>query len=352
MALYSKVLPRFATKRSKQVQEEMDLMQSIRAFTAVASVGSFTVAARHMQVGTPQVSRAIADLETHLGLRLLNRTTRSVALTAAGERYLFHCKCILDRVELAETEAAGLCAKPIGTLSLGVAPSFDRHHLAWLISGYQEHYSEVSVQVALVPRSGEMPTGQHDAVLLCDAVPQGEQLVAACLGASQSVLCASPVYLARRGVPETVNDLGGHRCLQLDTGEEAAGQWVFDGPEGPETFRFEQTPLRTDLSDVLEHAIRQGSGIGSLPVARALPALRSGTLVRVLPRYRLAARNMYVIHPPGRSGDAKTRTWVEFVKASLPARLAADQASFVSYIAESAVLSKSNTEEKIGEFNL
>lgn len=309
----------------------MDILQSIRAFVAVANANGFTAAARQMRVGTPQVSRAIAELETHLGLRLLRRTTRSVALTAAGDRYLVHCKFILDRLELAEAEAAGLCAKPAGTLRIGVDPTFDAHHLAWLIHGYQARYPEVTVQTSLLSGSLDAALDIHDTILLCNPVPQIERIVYERVGATSTVLCASPVYLASHGVPETISELRSHRCLQVKHMDDASEQWLFEGLAGPEVFCCDQARVLTDTTDVLVNVIQEGGGIGQLSLARALPALRSGVLVQVLPQYRLAARNAYVLCPSARHGEPKVQTWFEFVKAALPGRLVEDQVSLISH---------------------
>ncbi|RDK02980.1 LysR family transcriptional regulator [Paraburkholderia lacunae] len=314
----------------------MDILQSIRAFVAVANASSFTSAARQMRVSTPQVSRAIAELETHLGLRLLRRTTRSVALTAAGDRYLVHSKFILDRLELAEAEAAGLCAKPVGTLRIGVDPTFDAHHLAWLINAYQARYPEVTVQTSLVGGSLDAALDTHDTILLCNSVPQIESMVFERAGATSTVLCASPIYLASHGVPETISELRGHSCLQLKRMDDASEPWLFEGLAGPEVFRCDQTRLLTDTTDVLVNVIQGGGGIGQLSLSRALPALRSGALVRVLPQYRLATRNVYVLCPSAHYGEPKVQAWFEFVKAALPGRLAEDQVSLISYLSNTS----------------
>lgn len=308
----------------------MDMLQSIRAFVAVADEKSFTAAARQMQVGTPKVSRAIADLETHLSLRLLHRTTRSVALTAAGDRYLLHCRSILDRLELAESEAAGLCAKPVGALRIGVDSTFDAHHLARLIHSYQERYPEVTVQTSLLSGSLDVVSDAHDTILLCDSFPQFEHMAFECVGATSTVLCASPVYLASHGVPETISELHRHRCLQLKRIDDAPEQWRFEGLAIPEVFHCDQARVLTDTADVLVNVIKEGAGIGQLSVSRALPALRSGGLVRVLPQYRLVARNVYVPCPSEFTG-AKVQTWFEFVKATLPGRLAEDRVSLITH---------------------
>jgi DNA-binding transcriptional LysR family regulator len=317
----------------------MDMMQGIRSFAAVATMGSFTAAAKSLKVGTPQVSRAIADIEAHLGMRILNRTTRTVGLTVAGERYLAHCQAILARLELAEAEAAGLSAMPRGTLRIGIAPSFDRHHLVSLIASYQQRYEEVTVEATLACGSPRALLDEHDALLLCSPNPlEADGLASECLGALSNVLCASPVYLASHGIPKTLDDLRSHKCLQLTTLDEMDGRWLFEGSETIEEFQFSKTPFCSDLADTLIDAAIVGLGIGELPVSKALPGLRNGSLVRVMPRYRLAPQNVYVVFRSGLNIDAKLQTWIEYLKASLPNRLALDQAMFISFFQENKTI--------------
>src|SRR5258708_5021338 len=152
-------------------KRSMDMLQAIRAFAQVASVGSFTTAAQKLDLVTSQVSRAIADLETHLNVRLLNRTTRRVALTEAGERYLSHCEVILKHLAEAEADALGMNAEPSGTLRIGVTASFDRYHLPSLISSYLERFPGVSVSVTLAQQVQEAMFSHHDVLFLCSSEP-------------------------------------------------------------------------------------------------------------------------------------------------------------------------------------
>ncbi|EUC14435.1 LysR family transcriptional regulator [Paraburkholderia hospita] len=310
----------------------MDMLQAIRAFAQVASVGSFTTAAQELGVVTSAVSRSIADLEAHLNIRLLHRTTRRVALTEAGERYLSHCQVILKHLAQAEAEAFGTNAEPSGTLKIGVTASFDRYHLPDLISGYLERFPQVSVSVILAQQGKEAMRSDHDVLLLCSSVPPDPRITFESLGAMSSILCASPVYLARYGVPQTLHDLKQHRCIDL-AGDQSAGQWIFDGPFGHEACSVSRTALQSDLCDVLNDSIQAGLGIGPLPVRIGLQQLRAGSVVRVLPDYRMKARNVYVLYSSPLNLDRKIRTWVEFLREALPQRLARDEAAFAPLVA-------------------
>ncbi|TDY19893.1 DNA-binding transcriptional LysR family regulator [Paraburkholderia sp. BL6665CI2N2] len=310
----------------------MDMLQAIRAFSRVASVGSFTAAAQELNLVTSQVSRAIADLETHLQVRLLQRTTRRVALTQAGERYLSHCDVILNQLAQAEAEASEVGAEPAGTLRIGVSASFDRYHLSGLLSSYLERFPQVSASVTLLPQMQDALPGDYDVVLLCSSEPPGPGIVSERLGAVSSILCAAPVYLARYGVPKTPCDLKQHRCFD-HAGDVSSGQWQFEGPFGHETCSVGDPILHSDLSDVLADAIEAGLGIGPLPLRAGMQKLQAGTMMHVLPRYRMQARNAYVLLSSPRSHDKKVSTWVEFLKETLPQRLVRDEAAFTPHLA-------------------
>ncbi|ASW03334.1 LysR family transcriptional regulator [Paraburkholderia aromaticivorans] len=307
----------------------MDTLQAIRAFAQVASAGSFTTAAQELHLVTSQVSRAIADLETHLNIRLLHRTTRRVALTEAGERYLSHCEAILKHLAQAEAEALGVSAEPSGTLRIGVSASFDRYHLPGVISGYIERFPQVSVSVTLVQKVEKAKLDDHDVVLLCSSKPPEPGISSECLGAMSSILCASPVYLERYGVPKTLYDLKQHRRIDL-AGDISSGEWQFEGPFGDEACSVDHTVLQSDLCDILKDSILAGLGIGPLPFRVGMQELRAGSVVRVLPEYKMKARNVHVIYPSPLPFDKKIRSWVEFLQEALPQRLASDKAAFAS----------------------
>ncbi|WNC94817.1 LysR family transcriptional regulator [Paraburkholderia sp. FT54] len=310
----------------------MDMLQAIRAFSRVASVGSFTTAAQELNLVTSQVSRAIADLETHLKVRLLQRTTRRVTLTEAGQRYLSHCEVILKQLAEGEAEVSEESAEPVGTLRIGVSTSFDRFHLSVLLSSYLERFPQVSASVTLLRHVQEALLGHYDVVLLCSSEPPGPGTLSECLGAMSSILCAAPVYLARYGVPKALCDLKQHRCVDY-AGDLPSGQWQFQGPSGHETCSVGDMVLRSDLSDVLIDAIEAGLGIGPLPLRVGMQKLQAGTVMHVLPRYRMQARNVYVLLSSPPSLDKKVRTWVEFLKEALPQRLVREEAEFTPRLA-------------------
>jgi DNA-binding transcriptional LysR family regulator len=291
----------------------MDTLESMRMFARVVEAGSFTKAASLASVTTPQASRAITDLESRLHTRLLHRTTRHLSLTEAGERYLQHCEQILAQVDLAEAEAAGAGAQPSGKLRVHATTSFGQHHLAPLIARYRKRFPEVVIDLVLAQRVPDLVDEGFDVSVVVARELADSALVSQRIGSVYTILCASPRYLAKHGTPVRLADLNKHTCLQLILPDVPLGQWYFEGVE-ESVFRH----VRPALGEV----IRAGMGIGPLPIAVALPGLRDGSLVRVLPSHRLRANNIYAMYASRRYLDAKIKTFVEFLRDQVPLALA------------------------------
>jgi DNA-binding transcriptional LysR family regulator len=179
----------------------MDTLQNMRVFVRVVEEGSFTAAAQHLNTTTAYASRAISDLEAHLHTRLLNRTTRGIALTEAGERYLQRCEQILAYVEEAEAEASDAHARPSGKLKVHAMTSFGQHYVVPAVSDYHERYPEVHVELTLAQRIPDLLDEGYDvSLVLAESLPDSG-LVSQRLGSGFSITCAAPAYLERHGVP-------------------------------------------------------------------------------------------------------------------------------------------------------
>jgi DNA-binding transcriptional LysR family regulator len=156
---------------------------------------------------------------------------------------------------------------------------------------------------------------------------QDSGLIAQPLGRLYSILCASPGYVAKHGMPGKPADLLDHICLQLVTPITPGNRWVLDGRDGPETVEFAATPFTVNHAEAMVNAIGADMGIGILPTSSALPGLRNGTLVRVLPDYRILVLGIWALYASRQYLDAKIKTWIEFLRETLPATLAADEAA-------------------------
>ncbi|MFB9123479.1 LysR family transcriptional regulator [Paraburkholderia dipogonis] len=306
----------------------MDTLQMMRIFVRIAEEGSFTGAAQRLGLTNASASRSIAQLETHLRTRLLNRSTRRIALTEAGQRYLERCERILAYVDEAEAEAADAQVRPSGKLHVHATTSFGQIYVLPAVLRYRERNPSVSVELTLSQHVPDLLDEGYDISLqLSMSELPDSALVSHRLGDVHSVLCASPVYLSERGTPRTVQELRGHRCLQIVSSVFPRDRWQLDGPNGRETFEFAPADFQVNVIEALNIALREGVGIGALPMATALPALRSGALIRVLPDYQLQKLTAYVLYASRQYLDAKIRTFVDFLREFVPQALAADKAA-------------------------
>jgi DNA-binding transcriptional LysR family regulator len=303
----------------------MDVFQSMRFFVAVAQSGSFTAAALLLDTTTTNVSKAVSALEARLHTRLINRTTRRLALTEAGLRYLQRCERILDDVREADEEAGTAQTLPVGRLKIHAMSAIGNHYVIDAIARYREIHPTVMFDLTLTNRVPDLLEEGYDmSIVLARELPDSG-FVAQWLGITYSILCASPAYLEKRGMPHSPADLGEHECLRIVNTVMPVEHWTFEGPQGMETITIPVSPFHINTADGMTIAIRKGMGIGIQPIASAVDGLRAGTLVRVLPEYRLEELNLFAIYPSRKFVDAKTRTWVDFLKQSIPELLASDE---------------------------
>jgi DNA-binding transcriptional LysR family regulator len=305
----------------------MDILFNMRAFVCVAETGSFTAAAARLDLTTSYVSRAVATLEAHLRTRLLHRTTRRIALTEAGQRYLMRCEQILGYIEEAEAEASDAHARPAGTLKVHAVTGIGQHYLIDAAAGYNEKYPDVSFDLTLANRTTDILDEGYDiSVVIARELPDSG-FISKQLGKTYSVLCASPAYVEKYGMVRQPADLAKHRCLRLVNPVMSLDKWLLDGPDGQELVTVNQTPFQVNSADALSVALKAGMGIGVMPVYVALQYLQDGSLVRVLPNHTLFPLGVYALYPSRQYLDAKIRTWVEFLREYMPQRLEADEHS-------------------------
>ncbi|KAB0491167.1 LysR family transcriptional regulator [Pseudomonas vancouverensis] len=303
----------------------MDVLQTLRYFSAVAQSGSFTAAAALLNTTTTNVSKAVTSLEARLQTRLINRTTRRLALTEAGTRYLQRCERILEEIREADEEAGTAQVMPAGRLKIHAMSAIGNHYVIDAIARYREIHPTVMFDLTVTNRLPDLLEEGYDmSIVLARDLPDSG-FVAQRLGITYSILCASPTYVARRGMPISPAALLEHDCLKIVNTVMPVEHWVFEGPSGIEAVETPLSPFHVNTADAMTVAIRNGMGIGIQPIASAVEGLRAGTLVRVLPDYRLEALNMFAIYPSRKFVDAKIKTWVEFLKTAIPGVLEADE---------------------------
>ncbi|UVJ42224.1 LysR family transcriptional regulator [Pseudomonas sp. LS1212] len=293
----------------------MDVLNSLRVFVRVADAGSFTTAAQALDFSTAQVSRLVADLEQHVQARLLQRTTRRLSLTEAGERFLLRARQILDDMAEATEEARGAHLKPSGRLRLHCLTGLGVL-MTPLIARYCELYPDVVFELTLSQRNPDLLEEGHDVVISIAQELEDSQFVAQAVGRIFSMPCASPAYIARHGLPTRPEHLDQHCCLRM-LDPLYSDEWVFQDEQGGHSVVPRKT-FQSNVAEAMVNASEAGMGISLLPFYTATRSLREGTLLRLLGDYRLRERNVYALYPSRRFLDAKVRTWVEFLKEELP----------------------------------
>jgi DNA-binding transcriptional LysR family regulator len=303
----------------------MDVFQTMRFFIAVAQSGSFTAAAELLDTTTTSVSKAVSSLEARLQTRLINRTTRRLALTEAGLRYLQRCERILDEVREADEEAGTAQVMPVGRLKIHAMAAIGNHYVIDAMARYREIYPSVMFDLTLTNRLPDLLEEGYDmSIVLARDLPDSG-FVAQRLGNTYSILCASPAYLKKRGHPDSPGALTRHDCLRIVNTVMPVEHWAFEGPQGAETVTVPLSPFHVNTADAMTVAILSGMGIGIQPIASAVDGLKAGTLERVLPDHHLEELNLFAIYPSRKFVDAKIKTWVEFLKDYIPGLLAADE---------------------------
>ena len=296
----------------------MDTFNNMRMFMRVVESGSFTAAARDIGTTVAHASRAVSDLESRLGARLLDRTTRRISPTEAGQRYLQQCEHILARVDEAESEAEDGVPHPSGRLKIHSVTSFGQHCVVPVISRYRERFPDVQIDLTLGQRMPDLIEEGYD-VSIVQGTELGDcGLLSQRVGSAHSILCASREYVERHGLLTSLDQLSRHACLELRSPLAAHGEWLFDGPDGEESAVPGRIVFSVNLADAMAVALCRGMGVGILPIADALPHLRTGKLVHLLPGYSTRQVQYFAIYPPRHSFNIKLKTWIQFLREQLP----------------------------------
>ncbi|WP_395703842.1 LysR substrate-binding domain-containing protein [Aquabacterium sp.] len=299
----------------------MDQFKAMRAFARVIDEGGFAAAARALDVAPAVVTRLVADLESHLGARLLNRTTRRIALTEVGEAYLERARRILGEVEEAEALASAATTEPRGHLRVLVPPALAVHQLAKHLPRFHKQFPQVTVELHS-PGPVDTMDESFDLTLLSKRVPLDGDFVARRLARTEVILCASPEYLERHGRPQHPDDLHRHDTLlppisDLHRGITFhSGHWGDDEPGGEAVTLVPRRPvLSTSHTDTMYAAALHGLGVAGLPSFLIEDALLEHALERVLPEWRLFSMTLWATMPTRKHVPARTRAFLDFLVA-------------------------------------
>ncbi len=294
----------------------MDRLHAMNTFVAVVDSGGFASAARKLNLSPPVVTRAIAELEQRLGLRLLTRTTRVVRVTDAGARFAEDCRRILADIEEAETAATGTHAAPRGTLTLTAPVLFGQLHVTPILVRYLRQFPEVDAQCLFLDRVVNVVEEGIDVAVRIGELPDSS-LQAARVGRVRRVLVAAPAYLQLRGVPQRPEDLPSHTIVSA-SGVTPMSEWRFSDGGKPVLQRL-QPRMRTTTNDSAISATVAGLGIARLLSYQVAAQVRSGALQVLLEDFEAAPLPVHVVHHEGRRATQKVRAFVDLAVDALRA---------------------------------
>jgi len=293
-------------------------LERLRVFAAVADAGGFAAAARALAMSPPAVTRAIAALEGDLGARLLQRSTRRMRLTEAGERFLHDTRRILDALAEAEASARGAHSEPQGELAVTAPVMFGRLHVAPLLLDFLSRHPKVSARVLFIDRVVHLMDEGFDVALRIARLADSSQ-VAVRVGEVRRLVVASPEYLARRGEPAAPAELPAHDAIGFAHPGGGAPRWTFCAPDDPLPREREQPrmALLVNAVDVGIDAALAGHGLARVLSYQVREHVAAGRLVRVLRPHEPPATPVQLVYPEGRHAAAKVRAFVDFAAARL-----------------------------------
>ncbi|WP_424980479.1 LysR substrate-binding domain-containing protein [Leisingera sp. S232] len=297
----------------------MSYLESLRVFCRVVELGSITSGGRDLRLTPAVASKRIKELEKHLGVRLFNRTTRSLTPTEAGQLFYTEVKKVLESIEDAEAVVSQFSAAPRGVIRVTAPLGVGRRIIAPLVPGFVEDYPATEIRMRMSDRKVDILAEGLDVAFFI-GTPHDSTLKMRKIADCKRVLCAAPEYLARYGSPQTPEDLlSGHNCLLLRYPRSPEYYWTLETPDGPRKLEV-SGKFDADDSDVLTNWALDGRGIVNKPRFDVAAHLRSGALVEVLPDTPPEPTIFGCLYPHRKLQDPKIRLFVDYaVKQGLAA---------------------------------
>ena len=289
----------------------MDRLASMTAFAAVVETGSFVRAAQRLATSTSTLSRQVAELERHLGARLLNRTTRKLSLTESGQAFYERAVQLLADLEEIEGLASSSAATPRGTVRLTCSHAMGVQRIAPAIASFVARYPEVRFEVSVSDRIADLVEEGFDLAIRIGQIGS-DQLVARRLGTMRLLVCAAAAYLKSHGTPRRPADLARHAVLSYAYSPNPR-VWRLADRQGRHHDVRVSGPLHSTSGDLTIAAAIAGLGVIFEPDFMVKPALDAGLLVRVLPQYESAPGDIWAVYPSRRHLSAKVRLFVDHV---------------------------------------
>ena len=298
----------------------MDRLHLISIFVAVVDTGGFAGAARKLGISPPVVTRAINDLEAHLGVRLLTRTTRVVRVTEAGASYADDCRVIMAQLTEADAAAGGLHAVPRGRLTVTAPVGFGALYVTPVVTEYLSRYPDVNVSCWFVDRVVNMLDEGVDIGVRIGELPNSS-MQAIRVGTMRLLVCAAPDYLDRHGEPKSPEDLQSHVVIAA-SGATSTSEWRISTKGAPGVVKLHPRLIATTADTAIAAALT-GFGLTNVLAYKVDTHLREGRLKTVLSDFEPPALPVHVLHREGRHASQKARTFIDLAVERLRPRLAA-----------------------------
>jgi len=295
-----------------------DRLKGIETFVAVANAGSFTAAAERLSLTNSAVSKSVARLESRLGMRLFERTTRSLALTEEGATYLAVCTRMLAELEEAETALAAQCSEPAGQLRIDLPATFGRLHVLPQILAFAESHPKLRPHVTFTDRFVDiLEEGIDLAVRIGGPSIWPAGLAHRCLGTERVIFCAAPAYLQRHGMPRTFEDLVDHACILFGRGDGTVSPWLFVDAQGQPETRAVEARIVVGNGEAQVAAVTSACGIAQLATWLIKDQLQRGELVEILPHLATDGLALHLAWPRSRESLPKVQGLVALLSGAL-----------------------------------
>jgi DNA-binding transcriptional LysR family regulator len=289
----------------------MDATSDLRVFVRVLDRGNFTLAANDLGITPSAVSKLVSRLEDRLGVRLLERSTRRLALTPEGETFLSRARRIVADIEEAEAEVARVRGAPRGKLRINSGTAFGLHQLAPALAEFLARYPEIDVELSITDRLVDLIEEQSDIAVRSGHIPDGP-FIQRKVADLQRVICAAPAYLARRGTPKVAADLKGHDCIVV--AGPGLNRWPFKSRSGVDVVEVRPRVTTDDAEAALRLAI-EGAGIIRLSDVIVGSPLRDGELVALLTDiHHVEPFPLSAIYPAGRHRLPRVAVFLDYIQ--------------------------------------
>lgn len=286
------------------------VLPDLLSFVAVVSAGTFTAAGSQLGISHSVLSKRIKRLEAKLGIQLLNRTTRQLHLTEAGERVFRECEQIKENIEGIILELGQLQEEPQGILRVHAPMSFGQLHLAQAVSDFIQRYPKIQIELILGNSTINLLENGIDVGIFIKELPDSS-LIARRIGLRRMHVCGSPEYFAKHGMPKTPDDLSSHNCLLYQL-QPQTQKWLFNSPAGDSWVKVSGN-LRMNSSQALAHAAVSGLGIVKLPGYMVTREIQSGKLISILKQYCPKDIGIYATYPHTKYPNKKVKVFIDFL---------------------------------------